>query len=322
MTKHKIDLDARGDLLDAEHLPDLIQRWLDDCRTRLPAYTVTGYAAKIDYFTGWWAGVASWKNYELGQSDLAAFARWLATTATTTRKKPLSQNTQHDVLRRLAQCLHWAYERRYTPVDVSAWVPITPPAKRLQRVATVDELRRLLDAADHAPDPLRDRCALALLIQTGMRRAELQSVMVETVVMSADWSGTLRVVGKRTRANITGERIVAFDRFAGGHLAPYLDAHQWADGPLLRGKNGGVVALKTIERIVTRAAERAGLGETIQGCHDLRRAFVTHFRRKYRGAGYDHLLRLQVGHASDAISDIYDLADECDLVEVMRGPLG
>ena len=319
--RHRINLDPDSDTLDASSLDKLVRLWLDDCRVRLPAYTVDGYADKVAYFLDWWAGVAEWKRHELAPADLQQFGRWLAAT-TTSRHQPLSLNTRRDVLRRLKQCLRWAFHNRhYLPIDVSAWVPKLAPGKRQRRVATIEELRRLLEAADLAADPLRDRAALALLIQTGMRRAELRSVQVESVVMAADWSGTLRVVGKRTAANQTGERIVAFDALAGGHLAPYLDAHEWPDGPLLRNQFGQPVALKTIERIVKQAAMRAGLSETIQGCHDLRRAFVTHFRRKYRGAGYDHLLRLQVGHASDAVSNIYDLADERDLAEVMRGPL-
>ncbi|MBP8292919.1 MAG: site-specific integrase [Caldilineaceae bacterium] len=318
---HTINLEPDSDTLDAADLSHLIRLWLADCRARLPAITCDGYEDKTTYFLDWWAGVSAWKRHELSADDLQQFAGWLSTTQTR-QHKPLAANTRRDVLRRLRQCLRWAYAvRHYLPIDVSAWVPVLPPAKRIQRVATVDELRRLLAAADHAADPLRDRAALALLIQTGMRRAELASVQVETIVMAADWSGTLRVAGKRTRANATGERIVAFDVLAGSHLVPYLDAHGWRDGPMLRGVTGGPVALKTVERIVTRAASRAGLADVVQGCHDLRRAFITHFRRRYRGAGYDHLLRLQVGHASDAVSDIYDLADEVDLAEVIRGPL-
>ncbi len=318
--RHSINLEPDADILDGRQLHQLIKLWLDDCRSRLPAYTVAGYADKVGYFSAWWRDVAPWKHSELSATDLEQFSRWLATT-TTTRRKPLSLNTRRDVLRRLSQCLRWAFQRHYTPVDLSAWVPKLQPAKRQRRVATIEELRLLLAAADVAAEPLRDRAALALLIQTGMRRAELGSVLVETVRQAADHSGTLRVVGKRTIANPTGERVVAFDAVAGKPLAVFLDASGWTSGPLLRNAQGKPVSVKTIERIVTRSADRAGLRQVIQGCHDLRRAFVTHFRRNHRGAGYDHLLRLQVGHASDAISDIYDLVDEHDLVEVIRGPL-
>lgn len=321
MPKHSITLDPESDTLDAGHLQQMLRLWLADCRIRLPAYTVAGYESKLSYFCDWWIGVAEWKRHELSAANLQQFAKWLAST-TTSQRKSLSRNTQRDVLRRLRQALHWSFAvRHYLPVDVAAWVPVLPPGKRTRRVATVDELRRLLAAADQAVEPLRDRMALALLIQTGMRRAELLSIQVETIQMAADWSGTVRVIGKRTSANPTGERIVAFDNLAGSHLAPFLDAHGWPDGSLLRNEAGKPVSLRTVDRIVERAAEHAGLADVVRGCHDLRRAFVTHFRRKYRGAGYDHVLQMQIGHSSAAMTDHYDLIDEIDLVEVIRGPL-
>lgn len=321
MAKHRINLEPDGDTLDAADLDKLIRHWLADCRARLPAYTVDGYEDKVAHFLAWWSGVADWKRHELGAADLQQFARWLATAPRAAGQPPLARNSQRDVLRRLRQCLRWSFQRRYLLIDVSAWVPVLAPGRRQRRAATVDELRRLLVAGGFALDPLRDQAALALLIQTGMRRAELGSIQVETITMAADWSGTLRVVGKRTVANPTGERVVAFDAFAGSRLAPYLDAHGWPDGPLLRNEAGHTVSLRTIDRIVERAAERAGLSDVIQGCHDLRRAFVTHFRRRNRGEDYDRILQMQVGHASPAVTAIYDLIDESDLVDVIRGPL-
>ena len=318
--RHAINLEPDTDVLDGRQLPKLIELWLDDCRSRLPAYTVDGYADKIAYFVVWWADVKAWKNCELGQADIQQFAKWLATT-TTARRQPLSVTTQQDVLRRLRQCLRWAYATDRLPVDLAKWVPRLAPKTKRRRVLTVEELEKLLAAGKQAADPLRDTCALAVLIQTGIRRAELRSIQVATIRLMADQSGSLRVVGKRTKANPTGERTVAVDAKAGKSLAAYLDVHGWKDGPLLRNAAGDPVSLKTIERIVDRAADRAGLRQAIQGCHDLRRAFITHWRRSNRGAGYDHLLRMQVGHASDAISDIYDLADEQDLMDVIRGPL-
>lgn len=322
MPKISITLDASVDALDATHLLALLDLWLDDCRSRLPAATVAGYKSKLAYFRDWWAGVAAWKQHELAPTDFHQFDRWLAQTARTRQRKPLAYNTRRDVLRRLRSCLWWAFaERRFLPIDVSVWVPVPPPKKRPGRVATVDELRRLLKAGASAAEPLRDQAALALLIQTGMRRAELGSIQVETIRMAADWSGTVHVVGKRTSANPTGERLIAFDATAGRYLAAYMDAHGWTDGPLLRNEHNQPVSLRTIDRIVDRAVERARLFGVIAGCHDLRRAFVTHFRRRNRGNEYDHILQRQIGHASAAMTNVYDLIDDHDLVDVIRGPL-
>jgi integrase len=162
---------------------------------------------------------------------------------------------------------------------------------------------------------------IALLMQTGMRLGELCSVRVESIEMLAGWSGTLRVIGKRTSANPTGEREVAFDRFAGSYLAPFLDVQGWQVGPLLRNESGRAVTSRTVERILERAKRRAGLLDVSLSPHDLRRAFITHFRRNNRGEEYDNILRKQVGHSSPSVTAIYDLIDRSDLVDVIRGPL-
>lgn len=317
-----INLDASVDALDAEHLLAVVDLWLEDRRARLPAYTVNGYASKLAYFRDWWTGVAAWKSYELTPADLHQFDRWLQHHARTSEHKPLAYNTRRDVLRRLRQCLHWAFaDRRFLPVDVSVWVPVPPPQKKQGRVATLAELRRLIDATAASSNPLRDGCAIALLMQTGIRRIELCTIQVETIQMAADWSGVLRVVGKHTSANPTGERPVVFDAFAGKYVAAYLDAQGWRDGPLLRNKTRGPMDVRTADRIMDATVKRAGLVGVIAGCHDLRRAFVTHFRRRNRGEEFDHLLRRQIGHSSAATTDIYDLIDVADLVDVIRGPL-
>lgn len=320
MAKHSINLDGVQECLDAERLPQMIGMWLADCRARLPAYTVDGYEDKISYFLFWWSGVAQWKRHELSAADLHLFARWLSNT-TTSQRQPLSRNSQRDVLRRLRQCLRWAFQRRFVAVDVSAWVPMAPPVLVQRRVATVEELRQLLAAGGQAADPLRDQAAIALLMQTGMRLGELCSIRVESIRLMADWSGTLRVTGKRTSANPTGERTVAFDRFAGSYLAPFLDARGGDAGPLLRNESGRALTPRTVQRILDRARQRAGLTDVSLSPHALRRAFITHFRRNNRGEELDNILRKQVGHASPAVTAIYDLIDESDLVDVIRGPL-
>lgn len=315
---HPINLCPDRDALDGRYIQTLIRLWLDDCRTRLPAYTASGYETKIGHFIQWWQDVAPWRNHELDEAALLDFRRWLSATS-------LSYHTRNDVLRRLRQCLKWACARGYTAQrDFSTWVPKADGGPRRRRAVRLDALLRLLAAAAGTSQPVRDQAILALLIQTGIRRAECASVQVESIQMAADRSGTLLVVGKRTERNSTGERLVAFDATCGGYLAEYLDLRRLAfdaTGPLFVTEKGAGLTAQGVAKLVKRLIARAGLADQIQGCHDLRRAWVTDWRRRYRGDGYDYLMRLQVGHASSAISDLYDQADTEDLQRVVRGPL-
>jgi len=315
---HPINLSPERDALDGRFIPQLVDLWLDDCGTRLPAYTVAGYRDKTAYFVTWWRDVGSWRNHELDESALADFKRWLQETATTAGGKRLSYHTCNDVLRRLRQCLKWAWAKNYFAADFSKWVPKPDGGPRKRRAAKLDSLIALLGAAAESQHAVRDQAILALLIQTGIRRAECASIQLESIVVAADGSGTLIVIGKRTERNQTGERQVAFDATAGAYLVTYLDAIgvlPSAEGPLF-----GLTA-QGVAKVVKRTIRRAGLEGKIQGCHDLRRAWVTDWRRRYRGDGYDHLMRLQVGHASASVSDMYDLVDTEDLQRVIRGPL-
>ena len=322
---HPINLLPERDALDGRHIGQLIRLWLDDCRSRLPAYTVAGYADKVGYFDQWWQDVAPWRSYELDETALAEFKRWLQETARSESGKPLSFHTINDVLRRLRQCLKWACDRGYTAQrNFALWVPRPDGGPKKRRAAKLDALLALLTAAAESSHPVRDQALLALLIQTGIRRAECASIQLESITMLADRSGTLVVIGKRTKANATGERLVAFDAVAGRYLAAYLDERRVppsATGPLFVSDSGRGLTAEGVARVVQRMIGRAGLEGQVQGCHDLRRAWVTDWRRRYRGDGYDHLMRLQVGHASAMISDLYDLADTEDLQRVIRGPL-
>jgi site-specific recombinase XerD len=321
---HTINLTPERDALDGRLIAELIRLWLADCRCRLPAYTVDGYADKVQFFEQWWREVGPWRNHELDESTFNDFKRWLQGAAVSAAGGRLSYHTCNDVLRRLRQCLRWASNNDHTARDFSKWVPKPDGGPRKRRAAKLDALIDLLSAAAQSTQPVRDQALLALLIQTGIRRAECSSIQLESISMAADCSGRLVVTGKRTAHNPTGERQVAFDQVAGAYLATYLDSRELtpaACGPLFVSGSGAGLTPQGVAKVVTRLIRKAGLADQIQGCHDLRRAWVTDWRRRYRGDGYDHLMRLQVGHASAMISDMYDLADTDDLQRVMRGPL-
>jgi integrase len=321
---HPINLAPERDALDGRQLEQLVRLWLQHCRARLPSLTVDGYEFKINYFVSWWRDVGRWSNWELSEQTMLDFVAWLDRTQTT-KHKSLSYNSKKDILRRLRQCLHWACTKGHTGgIDFSLWVPQPNPTAggiRPRVAAQSDDLQLLLDAAHESPFPERDQAILAMFIQTGIRRGECASITVQNIDQKPDLSGTVLVVGKRTKARPTGERIVAFDALCGAFLAAHLRPLGTTSGPAFCGVDRAGLTPQGIYKVVKRAIVAAGLEKTIVGPHDLRRAFITDWRRRNRGAGFDHLLRLQVGHTKDSISDIYDLAGIEDLSGVISGPL-
>lgn len=321
--KYSINLEPANECLDGRQLDRLIRLWLERLgrRSDLSAATVTGYANRVAYFQQWWADVGPWCGYELTRDKLAQFASWLATVETQYRK-PLSYNSRRDVLRRLKQCLKWAFDNEYLNRDITPWLPSADGAAPLRERATLEELAALMRAAGRSGCPVRDQAYVALLIGTGLRKMEAVNLDVGDIRMDADESGTATVrKAKKVKGRTVQGRVVAFDGWTGHYLAKLLDTLP-ADGPLFCTPEGTRrIGEMAAYRVVKRAIERAGLKGRIQGPHDLRRNFATWFAKEHRGEMHARLLSKQLGHARFVQTDQYILHDADDLSEVIRSPL-
>lgn len=322
--KHTINLEPVHESLDGRQLDRLVRLWLErlERRSDLSPTTVTGYANRVAYFLEWWAGVGPWCDWELTKDKLIQFGAWLSTVESQYRK-PLSYNSRRDVLRRLRQCLKWAFEHEYLSRDITPWVPSADGGAPLRERATLEELASLMRAAGRSGCPVRDQALVALFIGTGLRKMEAVSLDVSDVRMNADQSGTATVrKAKKVRGRTVQGRVVAFDDWTGHYVGKLLDTYETPAGPLFRIPEGTRrIGGQAAYRVVKRAIERAGLAERIQGPHDLRRNFATWFAKEHRGEMHARLLSKQLGHAKFVQTDQYILHDADDLAEVIRSPL-
>lgn len=308
--------------LNGRELHWLLDEYLSTCRQRVHSQaTVDGYAYKLRWFRRWWAAAGPERNWLLSEADLGAFELWLRTAVSARTHDLLSYHTRNDVMRRLRECLLWAYNHGYTEHNYASWVPRVDGGPELRRAAPAQLLWRLMEAAMLSNQPMRDRTILAIFIGTGLRRGEVANLNVEDIVVEADHSGYALVRGKRTKARPTGERLVAFDETTGRYLVAYLDNCRHQQGPLFRGRNDERLSAITIYRVVKRAVAKAGLEDYVQGPHDLRRAFATYWLRMKRGEGSADLLRRQLGHAHYGMTSQYTLADVDDIRAELVSPL-
>lgn len=165
---------------------------------------------------------------------------------------------------------------------------------------------------------------IAVLIGTGIRRAECASMHIEHIRFDDDGGGVAKVLGKRTRANRTGERDIVFDTTTGAYLRAHLrelQAQGVTSGPLFRTEQGHALTPQGVYKAVKRSVEAAGLGTQIRGCHDLRRAFATHYLRLHKGPEGGDRLRRQLGHANYSMTTLYTLLDVSDLRDGFESPL-
>lgn len=162
-------------------------------------------------------------------------------------------------------------------------------ARRLPRVPSVDEARRLLVAAKSP----RDRAIISFGLYAGLRRAEIRALDIAHISLA---EGRIYVhKGKGDK-----DRMIPLHPELAEVYREYLDGVLRDDGPVFPGRDGPRIGLRTIQDIVTRTAARAGLKRIHP--HSLRHAFGA-----MTWAATRNLRAIQelMGHSSSKTTEIY-----------------
>jgi integrase/recombinase XerD len=198
-------------------------------------------------------------------------------------------------------------------VDPARGVRPPPPAKRLPKAISVEEVEALLRAAgaDETPRAVRDQALLELLYGSGARISEAIGLDVDELDLS---SGTVRLLGKGSK-----ERIVPLGSFARAAVSAYLVRSRpslVAAGPgspaLFLNARGGRLSRQSAWTVLRAAAEKAGLRKAISP-HTLRHSFATHL---LDGGADVRVVQELLGHASVTTTQVYTLVTVERLREV------
>lgn len=317
MAIEKIELHPDRPALDGQLFDMLAEMWLCHCASRVKAYTLERYAHKIGYVRTWWAEAGPACNWVITEDSFVAFEQWLCTSKSQ-YGRTLAYHTRKDALRRLRQLLLWGWKRGFLNHDYTSWVPAASGSAPLRQAPPLDCLRRLFESCDRSPFPLRNRCIIAVLLGTGVRRSECAGIDAGDLQFYADGSGTIRVKAKYIPGREIQERLVAFDAATGKHIQAHVAHMNLGDpltGPLFLSHRYDQHRLTAvgIYKVVKTLVDLAGLGKQIQGCHDLRRYFATYYSRANRGEGHGHLLSKQMGHSTYRMTAHYSLQDVEDI---------
>jgi len=172
--------------------------------------------------------------------------------------------------------------------------------KRLPSFLTVEEMERLLKAADLSkPIGQRDRALLEMLYASGLRVSELAGLNLEQVNLNTN---EIRVWGKGSK-----ERVVLMGKPAATALSAYLSQGR----PELLGKrrssalfinrDGGRLSQRSIQRMLEKYARVAGIDKRVHP-HTLRHTFATHL---LDGGADLRVVQELLGHAKLASTQIY-----------------
>jgi site-specific recombinase XerD len=266
-----------------------IDRFLTHLTTVRAPRTVQAYATDLAQFAQVCEAAGVFEPGDVAPEHLRAFLRPYARGPQSTLARKLY------AVRSLFRFLLSRGDAAGDPtVDVDA--PIT--RRRLPSVLTQDQVEALLEASSgEDAGALRDRAILELLYAAGLRVEELFNLERRDLDFE---TRTCRVTGKGGK-----ERVAVFGSAATEALADYLSngrprlAGGRSGDALFLNAKGGRLTVRSVHRIVRRAAERAGLDASP---HTLRHSFATHMLDG--GADLRSVQEL-LGHARVQTTQIY-----------------
>ncbi|MEU1753498.1 tyrosine-type recombinase/integrase [Micromonospora matsumotoense] len=286
---------------------DFTEAWLRN--RRLSAHTRDAYRRDI---AGWltWCAAGDLDPLRANFLDVNAYARQLEATPAARSGRPLTPAT---VARKLSALSSW-YEFlvKLRAVDANPVSGADRPRIDRDHSATVgltpQEVDALLAAADTdtGPTAARNRAAVALLADLGLRVGEL--VSLDLADLGAERGHrSVRFVGKggkpRRRA-LTPGTAYAVDAYLADRAATAGVSVDALTGPLLATATGGRLDRHSVFRLVRRLAEAAGIAAAAKlSPHSLRHAFATTAREE--GVPLEDV-QDAMGHADPRTTRRYD----------------
>ncbi len=173
--------------------------------------------------------------------------------------------------------------------------------RRLPRVLSVEEMRRLLEAPSPAtPQGLRDRAILETLYASGVRVSELVGLDVGDLDLRR---GEMRVIGKgdKERVALLGEPALRALRRYLAKGRPALARPSRPARALFLNRMGGRLSARSVSSIVARAGRTAGLSRRVTP-HLLRHTFATHL---LDGGADLRAVQELLGHENIATTQVY-----------------
>lgn len=188
-------------------------------------------------------------------------------------------------------------------------------AKKLPEFLTRDEAARVVEAVD--PDSKvywRDRAVLELLYATGMRVSELTGLSLADLNPEDECCLVFGKGGKERLVPVGQAALTATKRYIDA-VRPALDRGGGRGmGRIFLNQRGTPLGRMSVWTIVSRAAERAGIGRRISP-HTLRHSCATHM---LEGGADLAAVQEMLGHADISTTQIYTHLDREHLREIHR----
>ncbi len=184
-------------------------------------------------------------------------------------------------------------------------IKIPKKEKKLPTILTPREIKILIKTAKAG----RDRTIIEFLYSTGIRVSECANMKISSLELN---EGVARVKGGKGKK----DRIIILSKKWIHNLKKYLKRKKITSEFVFSKKNGKPITGDTIERMVKKYAEKAGIQKTVTP-HVLRHSFATHLLE-----GGENIRKIQelLGHSNLATTQIYTFVSTEELKKV-QSPL-
>jgi integrase/recombinase XerD len=212
----------------------------------------------------------------------------------TPKGQPRDSHTLHGYARALRAFLRWAASEELVVPSLPKKVVMPRMEAKVLPVLTERQTDAMFDACLTA----RDRAILAVLLDTGIRAAELTGLTLDRVCFSQD-DAYLIVKGKGRK-----QREVGLGRRSRMLLHKYIHRYRRGRevGPVFVSRTGAALTVSGLDQILYRLRDRAKLGRVKTGAHTFRHTYAY----RYIAAGGDlfRLARL-MGHSTVTVTQGY-----------------
>ncbi len=218
---------------------------------------------------------------------------------------PITPNTRNTKVSTVRAFFAWAAERSYIEVNPCIWLKRARQPKRLPKRVPREQVEKVLEKA-----PFRERTMIRLMLQLGLRRAEVANLRIEHWDRRAQ---TLKVTGKGSKERelpVTAEAEITLDAWCN-----YLAHCDRTAGPMWPSSHAAKdgMSMSAISKNITQVSRELGLHITP---HQYRHTAASDALQA--GATVPAVSRM-LGHESLETTSVYVSVNDRELREQMGG---
>lgn len=282
-------------------IDELIEKYLNNLRGAGKASsTQNAYAFDLSKFSEHLVLIGITSIKEITTEIIEDYLFGLKISSTTKQRRKIAVKRFFDFL----------YRRRLIIVNPALDIESIKVSQNQPEFLSKQQSDKLIETVSRCATPYykqRDNMLVKLLIQTGLRRAELVSLNISDIDLS---KSQIRVRRKGNR-----EEYLIIHHELAVDLKYYLELiHRSTNQPLFMSKKGNRLSASSVWHLIKNYSKQAGLNENVT-VHSLRHTFATSLLSKSMPLPYIQAL---MGHKSSQTTSRYLHIQNNELIEAFN----